>query len=182
MVGKKTCGNRSFHNIGENASNWKGGITPELKIARSSKEYDNWRKNVYSKDWYTCQCCGEYRGIILNAHHLKDFANHLDLRFNVSNGMVFCSNCHDSTVEGSFHNLYGTHGKTESELQEYINNKRKQLGINVPFDIDEYKNGNILMPNESDVSLGTWIFERFSPSEIRSNNVNIKSRFRNKEE
>lgn len=176
-----SCGDKSVHYSGENNHNWKGGVTSENIKIRNSNQYNEWRQEIFKSDFYTCQCCGVHGGD-LNAHHLKDFANHPDLRFDISNGITLCANCHDSTVEGSFHNLYGTHGKTESELQEYINNKRKQLGINVPFDIDEYKNGNILMPNEVDTSLGTWIFERFSPSEIRSNNVNIKSRFRNKEE
>ena len=31
-------------------------------------------------------------------------------------------------------------------IEEYINNKRKELGINIPFSIESYKNGKILKP------------------------------------
>ena len=37
---------------------------------------------------------------------------------------------------------------TPEQLEEYINNKRKELGINIPFNIEEYLNGNILKPND----------------------------------
>lgn len=41
-------------------------------------------------------------------------------------------------------------------LLEYINNKRKELGINIPFNIESYLNGNILKPNiELNIKLNT---------------------------
>ena len=128
---------------GENHPNWKGGLTSEAQLQRKSPEYQKWRDLVYEKDDYTCQCCGQ-RGGRLTAHHLLDFASYPDLRFAVDNGITMCFDCHDATVKGSFHNLYGTHYKTASELEEYINNKREQLGIDIPFSIDGYKNGEKL--------------------------------------
>lgn len=52
-----------------------------------------WRKAVFERDDYTCQECGQY-GYTLHAHHLKDWANHPDLRFEVSNGITLCARCH----------------------------------------------------------------------------------------
>ena len=177
------CGINDKHVLrGEEHPNWRGGLKTQAETIRESRAYSNWRKRVLERDYYVCQCCGKHGGT-LNVHHILDFATYEDLRMDESNAMTLCENCHANGKEGSLHSIYGTNnGVTPEQLQEYINNKRKQLGINVPFDIDEYKNGNILMPREVSTSFGTWIFERYSPSEIRSNNVNIKSRFRNKGE
>ena len=138
-----TCGNRSIHRLGENNSNWRNGATEKNYSERYSEKYSEWHNESLKLDNYTCQCCGQYSGD-LEVHHIYDFATYEDLRTDIVNGIVLCKSCHNSTVDGSFHNLYGTIGKTPSELEEYINNKRKQLGIDVPFSIDEYINNKVL--------------------------------------
>lgn len=168
------CGRENQYNpSGPNHPNWKGDAIEENRRIRWSPEYKRWRKMCFEMDDYVCQCCG-IRGGDLNIYHLKDFATHEDLRFDENNAITLCASCHDVTIPGSFHNLYGTHGKTEQELEEYINNKRKQLGINIPFSIDEYKQGKILKPNDINISLGMWIFDSYSPSELKSNFKKIK--------
>ena len=172
---QKTCGNRTIHKSGENASNWKGGITSELILQRNNILYDSWRNSVYKKDWFTCQCCGKSKNIEKNAHHLKNFSEYKELQYDISNGILLCSECHHIKCIGSFHNIYGTHNNDESQLEEYINNKRKQLGINIPFSIDEYKNGKILKPDDiKNNALETWIFDIYAPSELRTKNGFIK--------
>ena len=101
---------------------WKGGINGEKDTLRHHREYKNWRTNVYERDNYTCQCCGK-RGVKLNAHHINSFASYLDFRYDVNNGITLCTGCHDATENGSFHNIYGTHDTTSSQLREYILNK-----------------------------------------------------------
>ena len=143
-----TCGDKSIHNRGENNPNWKGGITSELLSNRTSKEYKEWRNSVYKKDWYTCQCCGASGSDSeLNAHHILSFADNKELRFDVSNGITLCSDCHHIKTIGSFHNLYGTNDTTPEELEEYINNKRKELNIPIEFSLEKYRNGEIMKPN-----------------------------------
>ena len=142
-----TCGNRTMHNSGENNGNWKGGISTPNMLERGSKKYTEWRLKCYKKDNYICQCCGD-NNIILNAHHIYNFSNYPELRYEDSNGITLCENCHSILEEGSFHNIYGTMNNTPEQLEEYINNKRKELGINIPFNIEEYLNGNILKPND----------------------------------
>ena len=85
-------------NKGEKNTNWKGGITPLNKKIRKSHEYNNWRIAVFEKDNYTCQKCGDKSGkdkkVYLNAHHIKSFKDYPELRFEVSNGITYCEDCH----------------------------------------------------------------------------------------
>lgn len=80
---------------GDKAYQWKGGITPENKLARHSKEYIVWRDTVYRRDKWICGDCGIkcLQGNIV-AHHLVSFADRKDLRYEVSNGQVLCRPCH----------------------------------------------------------------------------------------
>lgn len=60
---------------------------------RNSKDYKLWRLAVYERDDFTCQECGN-RGARLNAHHIKSWRKHPDLRFTISNGITLCESCH----------------------------------------------------------------------------------------
>ena len=72
---------------------WSGGVTKENKLIRSGYEYREWRMMVFGRDNFTCQECGK-RGCYLNAHHIKHFAKHPELRFEVDNGITLCKECH----------------------------------------------------------------------------------------
>ena len=146
----KTCGNRANHYSKENNGNWKGGITPENMSARTSKDYNIWRDKVYSKDWYTCQCCGRYNNIEKNAHHIDNFSNNTELRFDENNGICLCKECHYTNVLDSFHNNYGTTNNSADQLEEYINYKRGKLGIPIRFSMKKYRNGKIVKPHDFD--------------------------------
>jgi hypothetical protein len=78
---------------GENASNWKGGITPANAKIRNSKLTVEWRKAVFERDNHTCQMC-KARGGLLHAHHVKPFAKHPEFRFDIDNGQTLCKPCH----------------------------------------------------------------------------------------
>ena len=78
-------------NKGDKSGLWKGGITPlHVKIREDLKE---WKKEVFKRDNYTCQDCGQ-KGGILNAHHIKSFADYPELRKIILNGITLCKNCH----------------------------------------------------------------------------------------
>jgi len=81
---------------GKKNCNWKGGITPINEKIRKSPKYNNWRTEVFEKDNYTCQKCGQIGGN-LRAHHIKSFSNYPELRFEVSNGLTLCEDCHKET-------------------------------------------------------------------------------------
>lgn len=110
---------------GDGCHFWNGGIAGENDTLRHRREYKEWRTAVYERDNYTCQCCGK-KGGILNAHHIHQFADYPELRYDINNGITMCEECHDSTQNGSFHNIYGTHNITSDQLREYIFNKSGQ--------------------------------------------------------
>ena len=60
---------------------------------RNMPEYIAWRAAVYERDDFTCQECGR-RGVSLNAHHIKHWQHHPELRFDLSNGITLCEDCH----------------------------------------------------------------------------------------
>ena len=63
------------------------------KDYRANKKYKEWRKAVFERDRYTCQHCFE-KGGNLNAHHIKTFKDYIELRYEVSNGLTLCLECH----------------------------------------------------------------------------------------
>lgn len=85
----------------ENNPNWKGGSRREHKILYGSRFYKEWRKSVFERDNYTCQTCGEKGGYI-EAHHLKEWCNYPELRFDVNNGIALCKKCHNKTKNGKY--------------------------------------------------------------------------------
>lgn len=72
--------------------NWKGGITRQQTKLRNSERGVAWRKSVFERDNYTCVQCGK-RGSDLVADHIKGFALHPELRFELSNGRTLCGDC-----------------------------------------------------------------------------------------
>jgi len=74
--------------------NWKGGKSRERNRLRQTPKYKEWRTQVFERDSYTCQECGQ-KGGELNAHHIKEFSEHEDLRFDTDNGKTLCKECHE---------------------------------------------------------------------------------------
>jgi hypothetical protein len=59
---------------------------------RNMPEYMEWRKAVFARDNYVCQECGSNKHI--QAHHVLGWQNHPTLRFDVTNGVTLCFDCH----------------------------------------------------------------------------------------
>jgi hypothetical protein len=57
---------------------------------------NNWRKEVYKRDNFTCQHCGQIGGK-LNAHHIKDAKHYPELILILENGITLCYECHKKT-------------------------------------------------------------------------------------
>lgn len=104
----------SVANSGEKSYNWKGGIWKGNNKIRKSLEYKIWRESVFTRDNYTCKKC-KRRGYKIDPHHILNFSSHLDLRFNIENGITLCRKCHNN-----FHNKYGKINNTAEQLKEYL--------------------------------------------------------------
>ncbi len=81
---------------GENNPRWKGGISSDRDKVRHTPALKCWKKNVLKRDNYTCRECG-IRGGYLEAHHIKEFSNYPELRFDLDNGLTLCLPCHKKT-------------------------------------------------------------------------------------
>lgn len=79
---------------GETSPVWKGGKSLVRKRAQAKGDLAKWRNAVYQRDNYTCQDCGK-SGVEIHAHHIKPFADNLDLALDVSNGITLCVGCHE---------------------------------------------------------------------------------------
>lgn len=80
----------------ENHHWWKGGITKEGILIRTSTPYKKWRTNILERDNYTCQICFK-RGGNLQVDHIKPFALFPELRLTLSNGRTLHKDCHKKT-------------------------------------------------------------------------------------
>jgi HNH endonuclease len=74
--------------------NWKGGRPWERF---QDPRYLEWRKGVLERDAFRCRACGRQckkheRG--LAAHHILEWAANPAERFELSNGLTLCRDCH----------------------------------------------------------------------------------------
>jgi len=104
---------------GDKNPNWKGGITKENKRIKNQIEFRLWREAVFARDNWSCQKCGARNGngkeIYLNPHHIKNFADCIELRTSIENGITLCKNCHKL-----FHKIYGYKNNTREQIVEFL--------------------------------------------------------------
>lgn len=112
-LSEETRKKRSLAFTGEKNPNWKGGITPQTLLERTSNKYLLWRDAVFRKDNFTCQKTGIKGGF--EAHHINNFSSFPELRFNVNNGITLSIEAH---IE--FHKLYGKTNNTKEQLEAFL--------------------------------------------------------------
>jgi HNH endonuclease len=89
---------------GEGNPRWKGGITPANQRERSGSNYATWRTEVFIRDGFTCQLCGQVGGT-LHAHHKQAWSDNKSLRYDINNGATLCADCHQHKAHrGSWKN------------------------------------------------------------------------------
>lgn len=111
--------NMSERQKGSKGCNWQGGITPKVKAIRNSLKYADWRKQIFLRDDFTCQDCGQ-RGGDLEVHHtpktfsqwIEEIKQNLPLMdlfeaamiytplWDLDNGITYCKNCHKKIKKG----------------------------------------------------------------------------------
>jgi 5-methylcytosine-specific restriction endonuclease McrA len=78
--------------IGDKNPMWKGGVTPENHVIRSSAAYRKWKNAVLATDNNKCSYCGSAEN--LEAHHIDLFSKNRTARFDADNGITLCHECH----------------------------------------------------------------------------------------
>jgi 5-methylcytosine-specific restriction endonuclease McrA len=68
------------------------------QLIRKSHKYREWREEVFKRDNYMCQKCGDKsmagHRLILHAHHIKWLSKYPNLVYYVDNGVTLCVPCH----------------------------------------------------------------------------------------
>jgi len=109
----KECISGKYH------PNWKGGNTPIIIKIRMSTKYKHWRQQVFIRDNFTCQDCGQRGGYLESHHHKKTFTDILEEvkknlplmelydgamvyepLWDIDNGKTLCNKCHNKTKKG----------------------------------------------------------------------------------
>ena len=90
-ISRRKTGNRFPIRRGALNNKWKGGITSEDRKQRV-KFRDIMQKNVFERDEYKCQDCG--KGGYLQVHHIKEWSEYPELRFEMDNCKTLCMKCH----------------------------------------------------------------------------------------
>jgi hypothetical protein len=85
---------------GDKSPVWKGGVHDE-RWDRLQPDYKEWRDGVFGRDGYLCQKCLT-RKSYTEAHHIFNWNDNPDKRYDLENGITFCRDCH---IE--FHRQYG---------------------------------------------------------------------------
>ena len=115
------CANLANAKIGEKNPNYNPNMTDEEReIKRTYNEYYEWRKQVFKRDNYTCQCCGKYGGSLV-AHHLNGYNWDKEHRTDELNGITLCENCHNE-----LHLIYGKGNNSIEQFREFLYNKYLQ--------------------------------------------------------
>lgn len=98
---------------GTNSPLWKGGIH-DVRWERLQPIYRAWRLSVFKKDGYLCQKCFKHKRY-LEAHHIFNWNDNPDKRYEPDNGITFCRDCHND-----FHREYGKKNNTRQQLTEFL--------------------------------------------------------------
>ena len=107
---------------GKNHPSYNPNITDEEREkGRFGIGIPQWREEVYKRDKFTCQCCGDNHGGNLNAHHLNGYNFDKEHRTDINNGITLCKTCHKG-----FHEIYGYGDNTWLQFREFLYNKYLQ--------------------------------------------------------
>lgn len=55
-------------------------------------KYKKWRIAVFARDGFACKLCqSKYK---IQAHHIRRWADYIELRYVIANGITLCEPCH----------------------------------------------------------------------------------------
>ncbi len=104
---------------GENHPNWNFDKSNKERFTIRKYEMSVLREKTFKRDNYTCQCCLQRGGQVLNAHHILSFSKYVDLRYDLINLITLCYKCHTT-----YHSKY-----KKNINQETLNEFRKETNF-----------------------------------------------------
>lgn len=83
---------------------------------RNDDARTKWAREVKDRDHYSCQNpkCKSRSGI-MHAHHVLNYADYPESRYEVTNGITLCEACHTE-----FHSLYGKERNNREQINEFF--------------------------------------------------------------
>ncbi|HEC63778.1 MAG TPA: hypothetical protein ENI23_00625 [bacterium] len=85
--------------------------------------YFRWSREVRRRGGYICQLCGRIEGKII-AHHLYNWADYPDKRFDEDNGITLCDSHHTE-----LHSIYGNKNNTPEQFHEFKDSIQIELNV-----------------------------------------------------
>lgn len=88
--------NPMFGRVGPDNPRYIDGSSPERQRLYSRSAGKAFLSAVYERDGYRCVHCGAPNTgpRSLHAHHLRSWAGHSELRFDLDNAVTLCADCH----------------------------------------------------------------------------------------
>lgn len=117
----EACRNTMMSELrGEKHWNYVSADPPSNQRQRLWAQCREWRRSVMDRDGHTCVVCGQHGGRLV-AHHLEPWAEAVELRFAINNGVTLCRNDH---LE--FHRARGwRRGATRAAFEDWAITKKK---------------------------------------------------------
>lgn len=103
---------------GSNHWNWKGGVSSNNKIIRTSAIYLNNRDEVFKRDNYVCRICGKVGGKMA-VDHIRPFSIYPKYRLDKNNLRVLCEDCHKLKTKLDIKFINGLYNKSLLERVTY---------------------------------------------------------------
>lgn len=105
---------------GERNGMWNPDMSDEererqKRHARRYPGYNDFRREVFERDNYTCLKCGNKSSGNLVAHHLNGFHWDEKSRVEVDNGATLCTDCHKE-----FHSIYGNRNNDLFQFGQFM--------------------------------------------------------------
>ena len=106
-ISKAKTGKPRYNMRGIKNHRWKGGVYKTERNAEMAKvEYHQWRRAVFSRDQFKCMNKNCKSGSTkLHAHHVVPWKDNKDKRYDVSNGITVCVQCHKAVHSKNKHSV-----------------------------------------------------------------------------
>lgn len=102
----------SENRMGEKNPAYKPELDRDANRHRCIAGNVKWKRDIHEKYNYMCDKCGSTEK--LNTHHLYNWSEYPEKRFDLDNGVLLCEKCHIL-----FHHIYGQRNNTPEQYKKF---------------------------------------------------------------